>query len=447
MKLAGLVLVLLVLSGCASQGVIKNVEKPERPSAKPYSFASITDRTSNGNIGLILAFSGGGTRAAALSYGVLQELRDSTVVIDGHEHRMLDEIDAISSVSGGSFTSAYYGLNGEGIFDDFEDVFLKRDVQHQLLVTTLNPLHWFSSTGRTERAMKLYEKEIFHDKTFADMQAKDGPAILINASDLGYGLRFSFIQDYFDFLCSDLSSFPVARAVAASSAVPILFNPVVVENHPGCEKEMARFEHLLDNQVLGNPELAEVVNGLTTYKDKEQRKYAHFVDGGITDNLGLRAVYEIIEVTGGAQAFMQRYDRKPPRRLIIISVDASTDPLPGMDQSLERPSLEESIGAVSSVQLHLYNAATLNLMDRTLKQWAQELSTPKQTVEPYFITIGFNDIKQPDELEYFNSVPTTFRLSDEQVDRLIAAGRELLRSNPDFQRLLAGLKGRSVAAP
>ena len=61
-------------------------------------------------MGLAVAFSGGGTRAAAFSYGVLEKLRDTWLVINGEETRLLDEIDVISSVSGGSFTAAYYGL-------------------------------------------------------------------------------------------------------------------------------------------------------------------------------------------------------------------------------------------------------------------------------------------------------------------------------------------------
>jgi NTE family protein len=61
---------------------------------------------------LLLTFSGGGTRAAALSYGVLEELRKTEVVIDGKKRRLLDEVDGISSVSGGSFTAGYYGLFG-----------------------------------------------------------------------------------------------------------------------------------------------------------------------------------------------------------------------------------------------------------------------------------------------------------------------------------------------
>ena len=61
---------------------------------------------------LILAFSGGGTRAAAFAYGVLEELAATPVVLGGRPRRLLDEVDLISAVSGGSFTAAYYGLYG-----------------------------------------------------------------------------------------------------------------------------------------------------------------------------------------------------------------------------------------------------------------------------------------------------------------------------------------------
>ena len=69
---------------------------------------------------LLLTFSGGGTRAAAFSYGVLETLRDTKVTIHGHEGRLLDKVDWISGVSGGSFTAAYYGLFRDRIFQDFE---------------------------------------------------------------------------------------------------------------------------------------------------------------------------------------------------------------------------------------------------------------------------------------------------------------------------------------
>lgn len=66
---------------------------------------------------VLLSFSGGGTRAAVLSYGVMQELRDTSIVSNGNRVRLLGEIDTISSVSGGSFTAAYYGVFGERLFE------------------------------------------------------------------------------------------------------------------------------------------------------------------------------------------------------------------------------------------------------------------------------------------------------------------------------------------
>jgi len=114
----------LLLSGCASYGVIENEELSKVASAHSYSTNTQRGRQDTGDIILTLAFSGGGTRAAALAYGVMLELRDTTVTIDGRPRRILDEVDTITSVSGGSFTSAYYGLYGDRIFEDYEKVFL-----------------------------------------------------------------------------------------------------------------------------------------------------------------------------------------------------------------------------------------------------------------------------------------------------------------------------------
>jgi len=167
----------------------------------------------------------------------------------------------------------------------------------------------------------------------------------------------------------------------------------------------------------------------------------HYVDGGITDNLGLRAIYEIVELVGGAKAFLQSLDRKPPSKLIVISINASTDQAPAMDQSNEPPSLAETINAVSSAQIHRYNAATLELMVNTLPRWAKEISTPEQTVKPHFIQLGFRNIDKPDLFQFLNLIPTSFGLNAEQVDKLIEAGRQLIRYSPDFQSVVTELGG------
>jgi NTE family protein len=190
------------------------------------------------NLLLYLTFSGGGTRAAALSYGVLEELRKTEVTIDGKKRQLLDEIDGISGVSGGSFTAGYYGLFGDRIFEDFESKFLKKNIQGALAVRMfLNPLNWFrlSSTyfDRSDLAAEYYDKHIFEGKTFGDIAVRKGPMIVMNATDMTHGIRVGFSQDAFDAICSDLSRFPVARAAAASSAVPILLSPITVRNYAG----------------------------------------------------------------------------------------------------------------------------------------------------------------------------------------------------------------------
>jgi NTE family protein len=435
-----LAMMVLLVSGCASYGVVQNAPGSGESGKESYSIRAFQEKPRVGDNSLMLAFSGGGTRAAALAYGVLKELRDTPVVTAGASARLLDNVNSISSVSGGSFTAAYYGLHGDGIFEDFEEVFLRQDVQGTLIRSVLNPLHWFSSTGRTELAVKYYEKSVFKGATFSDMLEQGGPMIVINASDLGYGVRFSFVQEYFNLLCSDLSSYPVASAVAASSAVPVLFNPVVVQNYANCGSELPDWLRAARSQSAENPEMALVVKGLESYFDRDKRRYAHFVDGGITDNLGLRAVYEVTEVSGGLKRYLKKYQIEPPRRLVLISVNASTDPEPVMDMTNEQPSLEETIGAMSDIQLHRYNVATIELMKQKLSRWAQDMSTPERPVEAYFILVDFKDIKDPKRRRFFNQTPTSFSLTNEQVDRLIEAGGELLRNNPEFRRLLSDMK-------
>src|SRR4029077_19760195 len=112
---------------------------------------------------VILAFSGGGTRAAAFSYGVLEALRDIEVTTaSGARTRLLDEVDVITGVSGGSFTALGYGLYGDKLFDLFESSFLKRDVQGTLVRRISNPLNWAplwsSGWGRSELAAQLYDE-------------------------------------------------------------------------------------------------------------------------------------------------------------------------------------------------------------------------------------------------------------------------------------------------
>lgn len=177
-----LAILYLLLSACTtSYSRIANTEA-QGPLSAPIEAPSnpaIAQRSSD--ILLFVAFSGGGTRAAAFSYGVLEELRDTRIHRDGKDIRLLDEIDAISSVSGGSFTAAYYCLFGDRIFEDYEELFLKRNVQKSLVHSMLNPTNWFrllaSGFDRTELAVDYYDRNIFRGRTFGDLLASPGPRL------------------------------------------------------------------------------------------------------------------------------------------------------------------------------------------------------------------------------------------------------------------------------
>ena len=432
------VFLLLLISGCASYGVVKNAPQGAAPATKSYSLKAWERDARQDEVGMVLAFSGGGTRAAALSYGVLKALRDSEVSIHGRKKRLLDEIDTITSVSGGSFTAAYYGLHGEKMFDDFETVFLKRDVEGALTSMLLNPFNWFRSTGRTERAIEYYDQNIFHGATFADMIQKNRPLVVINASDLGNGVRFSFLQEYFSLLCSDLSTFPVARAVAASSAVPIVFNPVAVENYPGCESSSKEWLNAMRRQASGDERQTYLADGLATYLDKDKNTYAHLVDGGITDNLGLLAMFDIFEAAGGPSAYYKAVHRGLARFNVVVLVNASTTATTLMNRSTKSPSVLETVNAMSDIQLHRYNIETIELMKESLAKWSKEMSTPDSSLPYYFIQVSFTDLT-PERRRFFDRIGTTFALSGEEVDALVAVGGELLRASPEFKRLLADI--------
>jgi NTE family protein len=295
-------------------------------------------------------------------------------------------------------------------------------------------------------AVAYYQQTLFGDATFADLIRKDAPLILINTSDLSSGARFTFVQDYFNLLCSDLSSFPLARAVTASSAVPVVFDPVVVQNFGGCAQRLPPWLAAARQRDHDNPNLAMIVQGDTAFENRVAHRYAQFVDGGITDNLGLRAVLDTVELVGGAKQYLQGQGVATPRRIAIISVNASADTPQGIGATREAPGIEATLDAVTNIQLHRYNVATLQQTEQSLARWAGQLSTPERPVSTYFIRLSFEDVPEGPLRQFLNEIPTSFALDADQVDQLIATGRELLRNNAEFKRLLASLAGPAPAA-
>ena len=128
-KLFGLfavVVALAILQGCSYVKPVPNEPLTQWDPTAGYRFRNLMPPDSANTDGLMIvaAFSGGGTRASTLAFGVLRELSRQQITWEGKQKRLLDELDVISALSGGTFTAGYYALRGDQIFHDFEARFL-----------------------------------------------------------------------------------------------------------------------------------------------------------------------------------------------------------------------------------------------------------------------------------------------------------------------------------
>ncbi|MGI9431996.1 MAG: patatin-like phospholipase family protein, partial [Myxococcota bacterium] len=308
----------------------RNVPLERIDPEEGYRQELVLNRNGMGDLVLLLGFSGGGTRAAALSYGVLQELRDTHVALAGGRTRLLDEVDLITSVSGGSFTSAYYALHGDRTFEEYESRFLKRSVSRDLFFRLLWPHNWIRLLlpfyDRTELAIDYYDAKIFDDAKFSDLIEANGPMIQINSTDISIGAPFSFTQPDFDSICSDLSELNVSRAVTASSAVPIVFPTIVLANYAGtCGYEEPPWIREALASRGDSARRFNIASERHSYLDRSKKPYVHLVDGGIADNLGVRGPLDEALVAGGLAERWRVLDVAPPKHVLFIVVDASTN--------------------------------------------------------------------------------------------------------------------------
>lgn len=440
------------LSGCATRAwntQIKPVGVEDR-----YEFTTRVPHVPRDTF-VVLAFSGGGTRAASFSYGVLEKLRDTEVPLDGQPTRLLDLVDVISSVSGGSYTAAYYGLFGDRIFDDFRTRFLYRDWQSELLGLLRSPGHLLSIASsdynRSDLVAAHLDRTLLDGKTFADMAPAGLPMVILNASDINNATTFSFIQQQFDFLCSDLSTYPVANALTASAAVPGLFAPIALRNFPDCPQ---RHPPWVVQSLTHDDSLSRryaVALALSRYNEPQQMPILRLLDGGITDNLGVRGsmmspVAQYGNVPDMAGAFTPDQLRRVRHVLVIVANAEVYAPYPWSTQGRE-PGLIDSVRASFDASLGILNNETVSLAKSGFLMWAQHVNDMRPPGAPQvdvnFAVLTFNQIEDSTERLRFNSMPTTFHLQTEQVDALRSLAGRLLTQAPEFQAFLRQLRGGS----
>jgi NTE family protein len=468
------VLSLLLLAGCATRPVNPPIAQYDPNVGYRYTTRAAHRTLVDPENLVILAFSGGGTRAAAFSYGVLEALRRMEITgPKGRTIRMLDEVDIVSGVSGGSFTALAFGLYGDKLFDIYESSFLKRNVQGELIARALSPSGWGTlasqTAGRSELASQLYDEILFHGATFGDLDSGGGPFVNATATDISTGVRLGFNQGVFDVLCSNVNEVSLSRAAAASSAVPVVLSPVTINNYGGtCGFTLPRWlQPFTDAENPPRPAARTIkhLRDLQAYEDGANNPYIHLVDGGLADNLSMRGALEVID---GLEALHMMglptpFDRV--RRIVVFVVNSRSAPDTHWNESESAPGTMEMLIKATGVPIDHYSYEAVELLRDTVARWqamrqiresgaltgianpaiARLVDAPN--IELYAIDVSFPAIKDKAEFDYLNNLPTSFVLPPEAVDRLRAAAQTIILSSPEIKRLIKDAGATMVVKP
>jgi NTE family protein len=456
------------LAGCGSVSVSDPVNRPITGSAEDAFASTRSDPTAGDDVLVGLAFSGGGTRAAAFAHGVLTEIDQTTIKSRNGTHSLLNSVGFVSGVSGGAVTAAYYALKKRQALADFREKFLIRNAEEGIS-TSIDPVSLVKAFGGGVNDVRVFsnwlDRNLFNGATFADFRKTPGPRVWINASDIYNRTPFIYGEAAFIALCSDLASYPIAEAVAASAAVPILFTPMVIRTYPKqCSDKPPPWLQKAHDDPHAPPLLKAFADALYSYQDGST-KYLKLLDGGLVDNFGLSG-FTISRLSA-------RFPHEPLspeqavrlRRSIVILVDAGRAPSGDWVQTVSGPSGVELIMAASDTAVQASVRSSYTAFERIMADWQRQLiawrcGLPEAQRKRYGAPANWNcrDLKfyvdrvSFDELgreraKVLNAVDTRLKLPVQQVDALIAAGHDALRASPTFREFLKGVGGRAVEPP
>jgi NTE family protein len=453
-----------------------------------YRFTALADAEApqSDETFIVLTFSGGGTRAAAFAYGVLSELRDTPL---GNGRSLLDEVDLISSVSGGSFAAAYYGLFDQSkFFRDFPDEVLYRKIERDLLLRVLAPWNWVRLLSprfsRADLADAYYDARIFDRRRFAGLPRKR-PFIILNATDIGRGAQFSFTQEHFDRVCSDLDGVRVSSGVTASSAFPVAFTPITLKNHgpDACGYRAPEWVELAEHgDFQAAPQRYDLARTWRSYEDAAARRFIHLSDGGLSDNIGLRAVENAMIFTGSIGLY-DKVNNGTVKRVAVIAVDAKPHVPASYERHARPPGIFTVLEAAATNPMENYSSDTVERIRLWFREWdraarnhaAREAGCESFAAtlchasrdtdcevqqrarclehlqwrgglphpELYLIHVRFDAIGDEHAKRKLQGVATRLQLPRGEVDLLIEWARRLLRESGRYRALVQALRAEA----
>jgi NTE family protein len=413
----------------------------------------------------MLSFSGGGTRAAAFAYGVLRGLDSIQLPRSKSRETLLDRVSIVSGVSGGAFTAANFALFGRNGFKNFEYRFLFAEhLTAALLVKYVvagAPRRLFDKHfSRSEFAIEEWDRQLFHGRTFGNLEQDHGrPFLLVNATDYPKLRPFPFIQERFDALCGSLSQVTIARAVGASSAFPGALNAVTVETRTGKSQAMTcvrpdstpggaaggydwsiNFARNIQKEVrrpttepCGTDE--QLATGMTEDMDDD---YVHLVDGGVSDNLGVCILMRGMQAKGSIFP-LRDFIRHSIKRILVVLVDAKT--LDGSSDSPDAPGAFETIGQIAGNRVSNQTDSVRGDFRTAAHRIADSTGVAAERVYLAPLTLLECSGRSDDPV---NSMETSFGLPLAQVRRLIQLGASCVNNHPTIAKFFAEYQGQEL---
>ncbi|MGH1356154.1 MAG: patatin-like phospholipase family protein [Thalassovita sp.] len=457
----------LFLVGCSA--VNKPLNQPLSEGQNP-SLADVTlDAPTDGEVYIGLAFSGGGMRASAFSYGLLEELRAQTASPKNPDG-ILSEVRLVTGVSGGSVTAAYFGLNGPKALNGYRENYLITNAERYMANSPFNPLTIVRGLSGGANGRKTFgrylDEKLFHGATFGDLRARSQITTWINAADMANQTTFLFSPETFDALCSDLSSFPISDAVAASAAFPLVFSPIVLEAHQDkCDYQEPDWL----TAARHNPEASSAMRAhaaaLESYGNPEKVKYVKLLDGGITDNFGTTGLAIERARSRNAHAPLTVEQAVRLKRFLFLVADAGTEKTYRWSNKLRGPGGPSLAMGIAGASMGSASRTGYDAMRLQLEKWESDLVEFRCTLSlgqvrryrgsvsgwncrdlKFFVgLVSFDTLDEEQQVE-LNEIPTRLRLKTEQVDMAIQAGRMAARLNPELNGFLRATTGRNPLA-
>jgi NTE family protein len=228
--------------------------------------------------------------------------------------------------------------------------------------------------------------------------------------------------------------------------VPIAFPPVVLKNYTGsCDPARSEFVRYMLTQAPKTARSQELQQRIKSYSDRKKHPYIHLVDGGVSDNLGLRALTDRIEGIGSGLSLAEI--KKIPNNILVISVDAEVTPEHDLDESADKPSVTQTFEAFSDAQFRLYNDETRLLLQKNLSDLQKYLGNQGKPTQIFTATVSFSSVQIASLKSYLNNLPTSLELSGHDVDMLTQVGGQLLRNSPGYRDFLRATNGQRITHP